>query len=407
MAEAPPQTGTGKTVCVTGASGYIASHIVKQLLERGYTVRGTVRNADDRAKYGWLKSLEEGTSGKLELFTADLLVEGSYDRAVEGCELVCHTAAVVQFGSKDPKKDIVDPSVDGTRNVFNSVLKAQTAKRVVVTSSVSAVLNYFQERGKTFTEEDWHQELTLKSPYDMAKTLAEKLAWKMCQDQKAKGGWSFELVSICPGLVMGDVLNVQHASSAGLKTITQLMDGTLPMAPDFYFSLIHVRDVALAHVLGLEKPEASGRYLVTEAGTHSLIDMARVIKTEYPDARVPTVTMPTALLYVASLVTPMLSLDMARRMAGTVSYFSNRRVTSELGLTLIPPEQAILDSAKYLIEQGLVSKPEPAPPRAAFVLPPALNPFKKEGPTKPTEGAEVKNDGPAQDKPSEAQPQPS
>jgi len=64
----------------------------------------------------------------VELFSADLLDMGSFDKAVEGCECVCHVAAVAAFNVKDPKREVVDPSLEGTRNVFGAIAKAQTAK---------------------------------------------------------------------------------------------------------------------------------------------------------------------------------------------------------------------------------------------------------------------------------------
>jgi len=79
-------------VCVTGASGFIASHLVKQLLERGYHVRATVRNKEDKEKNQHLTSLP-GANERLELFSADLLQAGAFDQAVEGSEGVFHTAS--------------------------------------------------------------------------------------------------------------------------------------------------------------------------------------------------------------------------------------------------------------------------------------------------------------------------
>ncbi|KAG8483636.1 hypothetical protein CXB51_022507 [Gossypium anomalum] len=95
-------SGEGKTVCVTGASGYIASCLVKQLLLRGYTVKASVRDPDDPRKTQHLLALE-GAEDRLKLFKANLLEEGSYDSAVEGCEGVFHTASPFYHDVKDPE----------------------------------------------------------------------------------------------------------------------------------------------------------------------------------------------------------------------------------------------------------------------------------------------------------------
>jgi hypothetical protein len=91
----------GKTVCVTGASGFIASWLVKLLLERGYTVRGTVRNPE-KAKH--LLQLPSA-SDHLKLFAADLLKPGCFDEIVQGCDGVFHTASPFFY------KNVTDPQV--------------------------------------------------------------------------------------------------------------------------------------------------------------------------------------------------------------------------------------------------------------------------------------------------------
>ncbi|CAI7761665.1 unnamed protein product [Closterium sp. NIES-54] len=118
--------GQGKKVCVTGAAGFIGSYVVKMLVERGYHVRGTVRDLHD-PRTNWLRGLADGTPGTIQLFAADLTAPGSFDEAVEGCELVCHVAAMVTATNSDPQA-IVATALDGTRNVFGSIMKHQCAK---------------------------------------------------------------------------------------------------------------------------------------------------------------------------------------------------------------------------------------------------------------------------------------
>ncbi|XP_038980597.1 phenylacetaldehyde reductase-like isoform X3 [Phoenix dactylifera] len=95
-------SGSGKVVCVTGASGYIASWLVKLLLQRGYTVRGTVRDLADPKKTEHLRALE-GANERLQLFKANLLEEGSFDSVVKGCEGVFHTASPCYVNATDPQ----------------------------------------------------------------------------------------------------------------------------------------------------------------------------------------------------------------------------------------------------------------------------------------------------------------
>lgn len=95
-------SGEGKVVCVTGASGYIASWLVKLLLQRGYTVKATVRDPDDPRKTEHLVALD-GAKERLHLFKADLLEEGSFDSVVTGCEGVFHTASPFYHNVTDPQ----------------------------------------------------------------------------------------------------------------------------------------------------------------------------------------------------------------------------------------------------------------------------------------------------------------
>ncbi|KAB2021407.1 hypothetical protein ES319_D07G136700v1, partial [Gossypium barbadense] len=131
-------SGTGKTVCVTEASGYIASWLVKQLLLRGYTVKASVRDPNDPRKTRHLLGLE-GAESRLMLFKADLLEQGSFDFRVEGCVGVFHIASPVYLHVLDPQAEFLDPVMKGTLNVLSSCAKTHSVKQVVLTSSIATI----------------------------------------------------------------------------------------------------------------------------------------------------------------------------------------------------------------------------------------------------------------------------
>ncbi|GLT38961.1 hypothetical protein SLA2020_131740 [Shorea laevis] len=254
-------SGEGKVVCVTGASGFIASWIVKLLLQRGYIVKATVRDPDDPKKTEHLLALD-GAKQRLCLFKAELLDEGCFDSILDGCEGVFHTASPVISSSTtvtDPKAELIDPAVKGTLNVLKSCAKVPSIKRVVVTSSMAAVLF----NGKPLTpdvvvDETWYSDSAFcdhsKLWYMLSKTLAEEAAWKFAKENR------LDLVTINPGVVIGPIL--QPTLNLTVKPILNILTGReLPS----YGVFVDVRDVAHAHIQAFEIPSATGRYCTVES----------------------------------------------------------------------------------------------------------------------------------------------
>ncbi|MBA0548626.1 hypothetical protein Golob_019715 [Gossypium lobatum] len=246
-------SGAGKTVCVTGASGYIASWLVKQLLLRGYTVKASVRDPNDPRKTRHLLGLE-GAEGRLKLFKADLLEQGSFDSVVEGCVGVFHTASPFYNDVLDPQAELLDPAVKGTLNVLSSCAKTPSVKRVVLTSSIAAVAYNGKPRTPdVVVDENWFSDPDyckgLKLWYVVSKTMAEDSAWKF---SKEKG---IDMVAINPAMVIGPLLQPTLNTSAA--AILNLIKGAETF-PNATFGWVNVKDVATAHIQAFEIPSASG-----------------------------------------------------------------------------------------------------------------------------------------------------
>ncbi|KAK2993821.1 hypothetical protein RJ640_027699 [Escallonia rubra] len=205
-------SGVGKTVCVTGASGFVASWIVKFLLQRGYTVKASVRNPNDPKKIGHLLALD-GAKERLHMFKANLLEEGSFDAEISGCDGVFHTASPFFYAAADPQAELIDPAVNGTLNVLGACAKAPSVKRVVVTSSVAAVaINRRPKTADVVVDETWWSDpdfsREMKLWYVLSKTLAEDAAWKFA---KEKG---IDMVTMNPAMIIGPLLQPTLNTSA-------------------------------------------------------------------------------------------------------------------------------------------------------------------------------------------------
>ncbi|KAI3719629.1 hypothetical protein L6452_20531 [Arctium lappa] len=269
--------GEGKLVCVTGASGYIASWLVKRLLDRGYSVHATVRSLDDPKKTEHLLALD-GAKERLSLFDANLTEEGSFDSAVNGCECLFHTASPVLLAVDNPQAQLLDPAVKGTLNVLKSAAKVPSLKRVVLTSSMAAVM--FSGKlleGGVVIDETWFSDPVIceqkKLWYALSKILAEDAAVKFSKEN------GLELVVINPGYVIGPFL--QPTLNLTSEGIMSLIKTGKEVFPDGIYRLVDVRDIATAHILAFENPKANGRYCIVAAVTRSS-EIMTILNKLYP-----------------------------------------------------------------------------------------------------------------------------
>jgi len=154
-----PVTNADGPVAVTGAAGYIGGHVVKNLVEHGYTVRACVRDASRLDKTEFLTAMNGKGSGKVELWEADMLKNGVYDDVFKGCSSIFHIAANLghdpTYGNPwSNPMTMYNGLVNGTRNVLNSIEKSGSVKRLIYTSSGAAVKGP-HPTGYVFSEADW------------------------------------------------------------------------------------------------------------------------------------------------------------------------------------------------------------------------------------------------------------
>ncbi|PZT92256.1 MAG: diaminohydroxyphosphoribosylaminopyrimidine deaminase [Gordonia sp. (in: high G+C Gram-positive bacteria)] len=328
-------------VLVTGASGYIASWIVRYLLEGGYTVRATVRNPDKAQGLEHLHRLSTQHPGHLTLHRADLLDQGSFAEAMAGCEVVMHTASPFLVGKiRDPQEQLIRPALGGTTNVLTSVEQMPTVKRVVLTSSVAALYgdNADMQGKSEFGETDWNTTSTPDhQPYNYSKTVAERQARTI---HDAQDRW--DLVSIHPAVVLGPSLT-DVSISGSMTTMRHFTDGSLTLgAPALIFGVVDVRDVARAHIAAAFTSLASGRYIAT-ADTLSLLEIGTILRQEFGDRRsFPRRELPKYVVKLAAPATGM-SRKVIDRNLGWPLAFDNSRTRTELGIEFRPASQSVIE----------------------------------------------------------------
>ena len=342
-----------KPILVTGGGGYIASWILRYLLEDGRTVRATVRSKSPE-KTGHLTRLAEGSPGTLELFEADLTRAGSFDEAMAGCELVMHTASPFFIEkSKDPEKELIGPARDGTRIVLEGANRTASVKRIVLTSSVAAVMGDAADikniQGDSFTEEHWNESSDLShNPYPFSKTLAEREAWKIVE---AQDRW--DLLVINPSFVLGPALS-DRSDSTSVNFMRDMVNGRFATGcPPFYFGVVDVRDVARAHILAGFTPGASGRH-ITSADTVPFLDMANILREKYGSQyKIPKKQVPAFMLY---LIGPLfgLSWKYVARNAGIAYRMDNSYSKKDLGLEYRPIKETLIESIEQLEKNGQI-----------------------------------------------------
>jgi len=339
---------TPKLVLVTGGTGFVAGHVIETLNKRGYKVRASVRNTKDPKRTEYLKKL----CPDIELVESDLLKEGSFDNAAQGCDFVIHVASPVTVGG-DPQTTLVDPAVKGTVNILEACKKSGTVKRLVITSSVAAIhcFNDDNPADYFYDEKDWNKKSSLTQwPYGLAKTTAEKTAWEYVQKPEIKD--LFDLVTILPAMCVGPI----HSSAVTTESIPIIKDMflTYPAAPAISFGFVDVRDVALAHVLALEVKEAGGNRYIASSQSFFLAEISKMLIPHFPEYNLSPRQLPNFVMYLAALFDRRLSFSYLNHTLNFKMNVNCQKIQTELKLQFSSVEQALIDTVNSLIQFGII-----------------------------------------------------
>jgi nucleoside-diphosphate-sugar epimerase len=285
-------------VTVTGASGFIALHCVRELLERGYRVRGTVRKLGSEPKLR--RALGQlGESQRLSFVEAELSADAGWKDAMAGAKYVLHVASPLPKAEPKDEQELILPAREGALRALRAAAEARVS-RVVMTSSVAAVLSgRARDTEHVFDEDDWADLDGAMASYAKSKTLAELAAWRF-----AREAGDLELVTMNPAYVLGPSLS--GADNASNEIVRKLLDREMPGVPRVHFGLVDVRDVATAHVLAMTSDKAAGQRFILSSDAAWMREIAEVLA--QGGYRVPTRELPNFMVRIAAIFDPTIRL---------------------------------------------------------------------------------------------------
>ena len=331
-------------VLVTGATGFIGLHCIKQLLDRGYSVNGTLRSQDRQAEV--LDSLERNNTPTrhLSLFEVDLNRDSGWDSAIRDCNYVLHVAS--PFVLTDEDEDFfVKPAVEGVQRALK-FSKKHNVKKVILTSSFAAIHETLNDRQESFDEEDWsNPNKPGISFYAKSKTMAELAAWEFMEMENP----DFSLAVINPVLVMGPSLSKDVGTSNSL--VKNMINGSVPGTPKIHIGIVDVRDVASAHILAMESSGAKGERIIVSEKELWVHEVAAILR----DAgfnKTPKVEFPKWLMKVVALFRKDLALMVP--MIGKRRDVSSSKARELLGWKPMKAELSIIDTAQQLKDFDLL-----------------------------------------------------
>ena len=347
--------GQGNTmtrrIFVTGATGYIAKHLLVKLLNAGFEVVGSVRNLNRAPEIiaAVTPQLADASAldQRLRFVPLDLASDEGWKSALQGCDALMHTASPFPLEMPKDEDAIIRPAVDGALRAVRAARDAGIA-RVIMTSSTVAIMYRDLAPGQTkFTEDDWtdldHPAVT---PYVKSKTLAERAVWDFQRDEAPEMG----ITMINPAFVQGAPLDQNYGTS--IAVIERLLRGKDPMLPQIAFPIVDVRDVAEMHLRALSRDETIGQRLIASDRTLWFRDMAVVLQDAFPDRKITTRNAPNFLIRLLARfdkslasIAPVLGMHLA---------VSNTRARQMLDMKFIDSNEAVTDAAAFLINNKIV-----------------------------------------------------
>lgn len=339
-------------VLLTGISGFLGGHVALKLLEAGYIVRGSVRRLEKADKVRATLAAAGADVSRLEFVALDLLSDDGWADAMQNVRYLQHTASPFVMAMPDDKMELIRPAVDGTRRALHAAFTSGV-ERVVLTSSMAAIqYGHAADRTAPFTAADW-TDLSGRdvTAYVESKTRAEREAWTIAESF----GRSADLAVINPSAIFGPLLDEDPGTSVGL--LKRLLDGSVPVAPRIYLSMIDARDVAELHLKAMTTPEAGGQRFPSAGPTESMLAIADTLRSAFPAfaRKLPRIQAPDWLLRLVALFDKDIRSNLGE--LGVVKRVDPTAAEGLLGHPLISNPVMLKASVDSLIAQGLVTPP--------------------------------------------------
>ncbi|CAI5760203.1 unnamed protein product [Candida verbasci] len=274
------------SIFITGGSGYIGQHIIDQLINDGNKVIAIVRSETSGKKLQSLFSSSLTTE-----IIPDLLASYSLKSLFEKYPNVTtfiNTAAIINFTSQDLEYEVINPNINLIKNILTQI-KTSNINKVILTSSSAAMVGPDKAFGISgdYSDSDWSPlnfemgKINANMAYFASKKFTEEEAWKIAKDAK------FDLISICPALVLGPKFD---ANEEGTPSTTSIIAEILKLnkddsIPEFAAGAVDVRDVAKIHSLAIKDGDFKGNRVLLEVGKAINQNMINVIKANFKELK--------------------------------------------------------------------------------------------------------------------------
>lgn len=329
---------------VSGANGHLGNNLVRLLIKKGIPVRASVRSISNKEPFIGLNC---------EVVQADITNKETLVRALQGVETFYAVGAVFKLWAKNPKKEIYDANLEGTRNMVEAAAAAGV-KRIVYVSSIAA-LNYQQQ--PTCEANGYNPDR--RDMYYNSKNDGEKLAFELAKKH------NIELVAVLPSAMIGEKafapLNVSY------NIIQLILQKEVPIETHISLNWIDVNDVAEGCYLAATVGKDGERYILANEQCLSIKETTRIAQELFPELKIKLpIAVPKFILYAIAWLmelgskingkAPLLSVKDIAMFSGLQQNFDIRKARNQLGFNPKKPHDAVREAMMYLYHHPTLLK---------------------------------------------------